>query len=95
MIQMHPVPSSNVLAAHLDGEAVLLDLSSKRYFRLNATGAAIWQGLEAGHGPEQIVDTLISQFEVEREVAVEAVEDLISDLTERGLLTTDAPDDRG
>lgn len=81
-----PVPSQNVLVAHLDGEAVLLDLSSKRYFRLNATGAVIWQEIEAGRGRDEIADTLILRFDVDREVATQAVADLIGDLTEWGLL---------
>lgn len=87
MKMMHlPVPSPNVLAAHLDGEAVLLDLSTKRYFRLNATGAAIWQGLEAGHGRDEIAGSLVDRFEVERDVAMQAIDDLVAELTERGLL---------
>ena len=91
---MHPLhPSHDVLAAHLDGEAVLLDLSTKRYFRLNATGAAIWRELEAGRPTEEIVETLIDRFDVDRATATKAVEDTVVDLTRRGLLLADANGD--
>ncbi len=55
----------DVLAAHLEGEAVLLDFGTKRYYRLNATGAAIWKALEQRLEPAAIVDALVEQFEVD------------------------------
>jgi hypothetical protein len=33
--------SSDVLAAHLGDDAVLLDLAAKRYYRLNETAAVV------------------------------------------------------
>ena len=41
--------SADVLAAHLPGEAVLLDMETKNYFRLNETAAWIWRS--SGTGP--------------------------------------------
>jgi hypothetical protein len=82
-------PSHDVLAAHLDGEAVLLDLSSKRYFRLNTTGATIWRELEAGRSTQEIADTLVSRFDVDQTMATDAVENLLAELAERGLLRAD------
>ncbi len=34
-------PSTDAMAAQLDGEAVLLHLGSKQYFRLNETAAEV------------------------------------------------------
>jgi hypothetical protein len=79
-------PSANVLAAHLEGEAVLLDLATKRYFRLNATSAAIWRGIEAGKSREEIVTSLLDGFDVDAIVAARAVDASIEDLSRRGLL---------
>ena len=59
-----PIASPDVLAAHLAGEAVLLHMGSKRYYRLNATGAEVWRGLEAGEGVDAIVARLRMLFEV-------------------------------
>src|SRR5690625_1340863 len=56
-----------VLAAHLEGEAVLLDMNSKHYFRLNDTGAFIWQELERRQPIDTIVDGLCDTFVVERD----------------------------
>ena len=76
-----------MLAAHLEGEAVLLDLDTKRYYRLNATGARIWKALEQGLEPQQIVDALVAEFEVDEATARSEVDRALSDLRARGLVT--------
>ena len=75
-----------VLAAHLEGEAVLLDMDSKHYFRLNDTGAFIWKALERRQPVDAIVDGLGEAFVVEREEAVTEVERLLAELVEAGLV---------
>lgn len=81
----------DVLAAHLEGEAVLLHMDSKNYYRLNATAAAVYKGLERGLGRDALVDDLLAQFEVERDVAAAEVDRLLRELAERGLVAP-APD---
>ena len=49
----------DVLTAQLQGEAVLLDLQTKRYYRLNATGAMIWKGVQDLLDSHAIVDALV------------------------------------
>lgn len=77
----------DVLAAHLEGEAVLLDLETKRYYRLNATAARIWKGLEQSLEPPQIVNALVAEFTVDAATARTEVERALADLRTRGLVT--------
>ena len=77
----------DVLAAHLEGEAVLLDLKTKHYFRLNRTAARIWKGLEQSLEPPQIVDVLVDEFAVDAATARAEVERALEDLRTRGLVT--------
>jgi len=77
----------DVLAAHLEGEAVLLDLQTKRYYRLNATAARIWKGLEQALGPPQIVDALVDEFAVDAATAQAEMDRALEDLRLRGLVT--------
>ncbi len=79
-------PGSSVLAAHLDGESVLLELKGKRYFRLNETGQAIWRALEAGLPAEAVVAELVRDFAVDGETARAEVERFLAELANRGLL---------
>jgi hypothetical protein len=75
-----------VLTAHLEGEAVLLHMDTKNYFRLNATAALLWKGLERGLEREQLLDDLLAQFEVDRTTAAAELDRLLGELSARGLL---------
>jgi hypothetical protein len=84
-IPTHRVPE-DVLAAHLEGEAVLLHMDTKNYYRLNATAAHVFRGLERGLGREALLDGLCTEFDVERDVAAGELDRLLADLSARGLL---------
>lgn len=75
-----------VLAAHLEGEAVLLHMETKDYFRLNATAAVVWKGLERGLDRAGLLDALLEQFDVEREAASAELDRLLGELTARKLI---------
>ena len=75
-----------VLAAHLGDEAVLLDLSGKRYYRLNETAAVVFRALEAGEGRAGAIAQLLAEFDVREEDATTAVDKLLADLAARGLV---------
>ena len=77
---------SEVLAAHLGDEAVLLDLSAKRYYRLNESAAVVFRALEEGEGRDGAIRRLIDTFEVSRSDAASAVDALLSDLAARRLV---------
>jgi len=76
-----------VLTAQLEGEAVLLDLQTRSYYRLNATAARIWKGVEDRLEPSQIVNVLMDEFAVARTTAQAETERTLRDLQARGLLT--------
>ena len=81
---------TEVLAAHLGDEAVLLDLSGKRYYRLNESAAVIFRALEEGEGREGAIRRLISTFDVSESDASSAVDALLADLATRGLVARPA-----
>jgi hypothetical protein len=78
--------SSDVLAAHLSGEAVLLNLRDKSYYRLNETAAAVWSGFEKGESREQILASLLEQYDIGAEQARHDVDRVIDDMKARKLL---------
>jgi hypothetical protein len=78
--------SKEVMTAHLEGEAVLLHLGTKAYFKLNDTAAEIWKGLEAGESDDALVARLTAAFEVDAiEARAETVR-VVGELTAKGLL---------
>ena len=85
-MQMSLSPSPDVLAAHLSGEAVLLNLFDKSYYRLNETAALVWAGLEKGETRETILGTLLSRYAVGTEQAEAEMNRVIDDMKSRKLL---------
>ena len=81
---------ADVLAAHLEGEAVLLNMDTKDYFRLNATAACVWKGLERGLDRQGLVDELCANFEVEPGEAGVELDRLLGELRERKLIVAGA-----
>ena len=68
------------------GEAVLVDLNTKRYYTLNETAALIWRALERGDGPAEIVRLMTESYEVTAEHAAASLERALSTLRARQLL---------
>lgn len=65
------------------GEAVK---SFNGVINLNETGAFLWKQLENGTDKETLIDALLAEYEVDREVAEKDVDAFIAKLTEAELL---------
>ena len=78
--------SKDVLAQELDGETVLLDLASESFFGLDEVSTRVWQLLRDGIGREEVIDRLLEEYEVDREVLERDIEDLLERLAEAGLI---------
>jgi hypothetical protein len=79
-------PNPEVIAKRLDQTMVLVDISTSRIFELNETGTRIWELLGQGLDVEQIVQRLVSEFEVEDSQAAEELKKLLSQLRDQGLV---------
>ena len=80
-------PDSDVIVTELDGEAVLLNLETKLYFSLNATGVAIWKLLNEGLTLGQIGERLFQDYDVTPEKAQQCVLDLVDQLNDEKLVS--------
>ena len=79
-------PNKIVSTLFDDGDGVLVDLDTKRYYQLNESAMIVWSGLEKGHNISQIVNDLTATFSVSPEHAVKSVEKIISDFQTNNLL---------
>ncbi len=78
--------SPEVLFRDLDGEAVMLDLNTERYFGLDEVGARMWQ-LLAEHGHvETVVQLLLAEYEVEEDRLRQDLANLIAKMADAGLI---------
>lgn len=76
----------DVLFQEVGGETVLLDLESELYFGLDAVGTRIWTLLAEGASVGAVVETLLQEYEVERATLEADVSELLSKLSEAGLI---------
>jgi hypothetical protein len=72
-----------------DRELVILDLAKGEYFSLDAVGARLWSGLDAGQTVEQIAQEVVAEYEVTPEHAIADLVALGDDLVARGLMVRD------
>jgi Coenzyme PQQ synthesis protein D (PqqD) len=76
----------HVLFRLLDGESVLLNLESERYFGLDATGTRMWELVTAEPNITGAFEKLLAEFDVEPEALRGHLNELLSGLVENGLL---------
>ena len=82
--------SDTVFAQEVDGEMVLLDMNSENYFGLDAVGTDIWQAIEEKKVLQDVLDTLLEQYDVEEEVLKKDLITFVHKLEESGLVKVEA-----
>lgn len=78
--------SPDVQGRSMDGETVLLDLSSGRYYTLNRVGSVIWEQCTGDKTISDIQAVLSDRFDVAPERALDDLVTLVNELIQEGLL---------
>jgi hypothetical protein len=87
LMQTVPQVNPNVQGTTLDGETVLLDLSSGRYYTLNRIGTAMWEHCSGKKSLQEIHSSLCTRFEASSERIADDLLALVTHLGHEGLLT--------
>ncbi len=85
--------SSDILHNQVEGELVLLDLNTEKYFGLDETGTVFWKALTGSPTIEDAYQELLATYEVEPERLRADLKSLLQELIDQGLLET-APSQR-
>jgi hypothetical protein len=83
-----------VLVRHLDGESVLLNLETERYFGLDAMGTRMWEEVTVSANIAAAYRKLLEEFEVDPEILRNHLSELLSRLVDNGLLKLSPADAR-
>jgi hypothetical protein len=75
----------DVVFRELDGEAVLLNLTTGTYFSLNPVGTRMWQLIAESRSLANMLDTLLLEYEVDRAVLENDLFELCRQLCANGL----------
>jgi hypothetical protein len=76
----------HVLVRFLEGESVLLNLETERYFGLDGTGTRMWQAVTAAPNIDDAYRELLEEFDVAPELLRTNLTDLLGRLLDNGLL---------
>ena len=79
-------PSPDVQGTSMEGETVLLDLSTGRYYTLNWLGSVIWEHCTGHSTISDIHAVLCDRFDVASERALDDLVALVNQLIQEGLL---------
>jgi hypothetical protein len=77
---------SDTIASRFEDGAVILSFGSETYYGLNPVGSRVWELLDRERSVEEIVDRLVTEFDVERDVCTRDVEELLQQLISNDLV---------
>jgi hypothetical protein len=72
----------------IDGEIIALEATGSTYVAANGSGTLLWHALVAGTSREQLIETLLTTYDVGPERAAADVDAFLAQLSAQGLLAT-------
>ncbi len=78
--------SDQVISQEVSGETVLLDLESESYFGLDEVGTRVWQLLNEDGNLQYVLDTMLEEFEVDKDTLESDLSELLNNLQTAGLI---------
>jgi hypothetical protein len=85
-LMRYEINSPQVITEMIDGEAIMINLSTGNYYSISGSGADIWQGIVDGVDTDDIVQALVDHHAAAPEVVQAGVESLVSDLVREELV---------
>ena len=76
----------DVMVREMDGESVLLNLASERYYSLDEVGTRVWGLVTTTESIQAAYDALLAEYEVEPAVLHQDMEALLTSLADNGLI---------
>jgi hypothetical protein len=80
----------DVMFRILGDEAVILNVGTGVYFGLDEVGTRMWQLMSEHGSTEKVIEVMLTEYEVDEEQLRGDLEKLIQQLSEKGLVKTDA-----
>ena len=78
--------AADQVSCELEGEAAILNLASGAYHGLDPVGLTVWNLIASPIAVSQIVDTMVTQYDVDRARCERDLLALLARLDERGLI---------
>lgn len=88
MISLESVVSyrSDIDTTDLDGDKVMMDLEKGHYFSLNSVASRIWELMDSPKKVSEIVESLLEEYEVDRDTCEKSVIEFVEGLNHAELV---------
>ena len=70
----------------IDGEKVMMNLDKGQYFMMNEVGSRIWELIEEPKSVNTVISSLLSEYEVDKDVCENTVKDFLYKLNKADLI---------
>ena len=77
---------SEITSKVMDGEAIMINLATGIYYSMDKVGGTIWECVEREQRLDQILQTVVTVYEVSEEQAKKDLDGLVSQLREENLV---------
>lgn len=81
------IRKASILAADMNGETVMMDIDSGKYYNLGPIGGRIWELLEKPCTLAGLVDALVQEYEVSPVQCMADVLPFLQQMLDAGILT--------
>src|SRR5690242_2963279 len=81
------VRGEEIAAKVIDGEAIIINLANGIYYSMDKVGGLIWEMIEGGKTLEDMVATILAQYDVSPEQLKSDIEQLVNELLQENLVT--------
>lgn len=78
--------SDQILFQEIEGESVLLDLETEKYYGLDETGTRIWHLLSNNENAENVLNILQNEYAVDAETLHDDLLSILNDFQSNGLI---------
>ena len=84
-----PVKNEEIVWRNLEGEAVLLNPHTGKYFGMNSVGCSFWEKIDGQNTVDEIIDHLLEKYEVTRSVLEKDLYELIDAMLKNNIISID------
>lgn len=86
MDRSYSINAPSVVAEIIDGEAVIMDLRSGRYFSAQDVGSRLWEWIEQGRSRAEMLRLLSAEYDAEPTALASGVDAFIGELVRHELV---------
>ncbi len=80
------IKNKDILSSNMDDEVVMMSVENSEYYNLNPVGAKIWELLDNSPSFSGLIDKLLEEFNVDKDLCIKDTSEFLEELRSKGLI---------